>query len=91
MARGEIRVKQLRTRLSAYLRQVEAGETITITRNGKPIGRIVPVAWSTATRLETLRQAGLIAWNGEGLSPVAPVARAQGDHTVAELLLEDRE
>jgi prevent-host-death family protein len=29
--------------LSAYLRRVEAGEPVTITRRGRPIGRIVPL------------------------------------------------
>jgi len=38
-----------------------------------------------------LTQAGLVAWNGEKLPPLAPVAKAKGKKTVAELLLEDRE
>jgi hypothetical protein len=37
-----------------------------------------------------LEQAGVIVWNGGRLPPVAPVAQASGDRTVADLLLEDR-
>ena len=64
---------------------------MTITRRGRPIGRIVPLAQSTEARLESLSQAGLIVWNGERLPPLSPVAQAKGDRTLADLLLEDRE
>ena len=86
----EAGVRELKTRLSAYLRQVEAGETVLITKHGKPIGRIVPLAQSTGVQLEVLSRAGLIAWSRKNLSPLAPVAQTKGSHTVAELLLENR-
>lgn len=84
-------VRDLKTHLSSYLRQVEAGQTVVITRRGKPIGRIVPISQSTEAQLDTLDQAGLIAWNKRKLQPLAPVAQARGERTVADLLLEDRE
>jgi hypothetical protein len=51
----------------------------------------VPVRESTGAQLDALRQAGLIAWNRQKLQPLAPVAQARGERTVADLLLEDRE
>ena len=87
----ETGIRELKAHLSSYLRQVEEGHTVVITRHGKPIGRIVPVTESTEAQLDTLRQAGLIAWNKERLQPLAPVAQVRGERTVAELLLEDRE
>lgn len=84
-------IRDLKTHLSSYLRQVEAGQTVVITKRGKPIGRIVPVTPSTEAQLDTLDQAGLIAWNKRKLQPLAPVAQARGERTVADLLLEDRE
>ena len=84
-------IRELKANLSAYLHQVETGETIVITRRGKPIGRILPMAPSTETQLEVLRQAGVIAWDGERLQPLAPVAEARGETTVSDLLLENRE
>ena len=91
MPQSRAGVRELKTHLSVYLRQVEAGRTVTITRRGRPIGRIVPLAQSTEARLEALSQAGLIVWNGERLPPLSPVAQAKGDRTLADLLLEDRE
>jgi hypothetical protein len=41
-------------------------------------------------RLAALEQAELLAWNGERLPPLSPVAQTQGPVTVAELLVEDR-
>ena len=83
-------IRELKMRLSAYLRQVKAGGTVIITERGQPIGRIVPLGQPTETRLEALAGAGLIAWCGGKLRPSAPVARARGDRTVANLLLEGR-
>jgi len=84
-------IRDLKIHLSSYLRQVEAGRTVIITRRGKPIGRIVPVTQSTEAQLDALSQAGLIAWNKQKLQPLAPVAQARGERTVADLLLENRE
>ena len=90
MEHSTIGVRELKTRLSVYLRRVETGEIVIITRHGKPIGRIVPLETSTEARLETLEQAGLIAWNGARLSMRSPVTQTHGRPTVAELLVEDR-
>ena len=84
-------VRALKARLSAYLRRVEAGETVTITRHGKAVGRLVPVETTLEERLAALEQAGVLAWSGESLPAMAPVAQTQGPITVAELLIEDRE
>jgi prevent-host-death family protein len=87
----ETGIRDLKAKLSAYLRQVKAGETIVITERGKPIGRIVPVGLTTQDQLVTLVDAGLISWNNQKLAPVTPVAHTKGEHSIAELLLEDRE
>jgi prevent-host-death family protein len=83
-------IRELKSRLSEYLRRVRAGETVIITDRGEPVGRIVPVAQSLQDRLEAMAQGGLILWSGNKLSPTTPVARARGERTVADLLVEDR-
>lgn len=87
----EIGIRELKARLSSYLRQVRTGETIIITDRGRPIGRIVPIMQSTHDQLEVLRSAGLVDWNGETISQIDPVAQITGKKTVAEILIEDRE
>ena len=87
----EAGIRELKAHLSAYLRRVKAGETIVITERGTTVGRIVPIGASLENQMEALAQAGLVAWNGKKLRRIAPVARANGEKTVAELLIEDRE
>jgi len=38
-----VTAKQLHTETKAILDQVEAGETIVVTRNGRPVGQLKPV------------------------------------------------
>ncbi len=41
-------VYEARTQLSELLREVEAGETVSITRNGREIAHVIPAPKSTA-------------------------------------------
>ncbi len=91
MSEMSVGIRELKGHLSEYLRRVRAGETVLITDRGQPVGRIVPVAQPLQDRLEAMIQAGLILWSGKKLEPMAPVARARGERTVADLLVEDRE
>jgi prevent-host-death family protein len=90
MSETSVGVRELKSRLSEYLRQVKAGHTVVITEHGHPVGRIVPAAQPLADRLQAMAQAGLILWSGMKLEAMAPVAQVQGEHTVADLLVEDR-
>ena len=90
MAELTVGVRELKSRLSAYLRRVKLGETLVITEHGKPVGRLIPQGQSLAQRLEELQQAGLIRRGGRKLSPTRPLARLRGKKSVAEVILEDR-
>jgi prevent-host-death family protein len=43
----EVDAFDARTHLSRLLGQVERGETITITRHGRPVARLIPIAGSS--------------------------------------------
>ncbi len=87
-------IRELKNHLSAYLRKVKAGETITITDRGRPVGRIVPTREkderTLGEKLQALQEAGLAEWSGKKFSPREPVAENKGDRMVSDLLLEDR-
>ena len=91
MSQTTVSVRELKARLSYYMQQVKAGAILVVTERGKAIGRIAPQRPSVETRMQELVQAGLVAWNGRKLAPLAPVARTRGNRMVADLLLEDRE
>jgi prevent-host-death family protein len=91
MKQTTVNVRELKTRLSHYLRLAKAGESIEITERGVPIGRIVPTGAPIEDRMEAMARTGLLQWDQRRLPPAPPVARASGPRTVAELLVEDRE
>jgi len=91
MTQMTVGIRELKARLSSYVQQVKDGTILTITERGKPVARIVPLGASLETRMHELLQAGVLTWSGQRLVPMAPVARALGQLTVADLLLEDRE
>ena len=57
-------VRDLKSRLSRYLQQVQRGETVVVTSRGKPIARLVPLpSLPLEERLATLP--GINAGTGE--------------------------
>lgn len=92
MSSASVGIRELRSRLSAYLRRIKAGETVLITDRGKPVGRIVPVEESREEALRRLEQSGALAWSGRKLSSHRrPLPEVRGDRMISDLLLEDRE
>jgi len=83
-------VRELKTQLSKYLRQVKAGRTVVITEHGKAVGRLVPAVQSVEEKMWAMVDAGLAEWNGKKLKPMKPVAKVKEGHSVAQIIIEDR-
>ena len=91
MASVQVSIRELKNRLSHYLRFTKAGQTVEITERGKSIGPIVPVNPPLEERLEAMAKLGLLA-RGKGKLPHwSPVARVRDSKSVADLLIEARE
>jgi len=90
MSETEVGIRELKARLSSYIRRVKEGSTVLITDRGKPVGRIVPVEQPLETRLQALVEAGLLLWSGKRLQIGEPTAKVRGSQTVSDLLIEDR-
>ena len=90
MAQSLVSIRELKSRLSHYLRLTRKGESVVITDRGVPIGRIVPVGQDLEQKIEAMRAAGLVEWNGRMLPPRKPLGRVKGRKTVAQLLVDDR-
>ncbi len=89
MTEVTVGVIELKVRLSEYLCEIKRGNTIVITEHGKPVGRLVPSAQPLAERVEAMRRAGLVTWNGKKLPTGQPVVALRRRHTRAELISED--
>ena len=90
---NEMRVgtRELKSKLSEYMRRGKSGQTIIVTEHGKPIGQIVPVKASLEERLNGMVAAGLVEWDGQKLKPYKPVAINHGERQVSDLVIEDRQ
>jgi prevent-host-death family protein len=84
-------IRELKNRLSLYLRRVKAGETIIITERGKPVGQIVPIQANLPGRLAKLVEAGLVEWNGQPVKPYQPKAVNRSQHLLSNLVSQERE
>ncbi len=87
-----VNVRDFRTHLSAYLRDVAAGETITIGSRGKrPIARLVPVEVDPdLEKLTKLAETGVITLGAGKPGSHRPVKPRRTRRTVADLVIEDR-
>ena len=90
MGEHTVGVRELKSRLSEYLRRVKQGETVIITEHGKPVGRLIPQGQTLDERLKAMVDAGLAEWNGKHLPPMKPVAKLKGGKSIADVLIEDR-
>ncbi|MCY4612132.1 MAG: type II toxin-antitoxin system prevent-host-death family antitoxin [Nitrospira sp.] len=63
-------VSQLKTSLSAYLRQVKTGEEVLITEYGRPIARLLPIenSVSLSEHLQDMEKKGLLKRGEKPLS-----------------------
>ena len=91
MSELRVGVRDLKARLSEYLRQVSHGQTVIITDHGRPVGRLSPVDQPLDERLKALQDAGLVAWNDQKLKNVTPATVNRGDRQVSDILVDMRE
>lgn len=85
-----VSVRELKSRLSHYLRLARSGESVVITDRGVPVGRLVPIEKDLEGRIAALRAAGLVQWSGRRLAPRQPTVRLSRGKTAADLIIEDR-
>jgi prevent-host-death family protein len=91
MAEVRVGTRELKSKLSEYLRRVKAGETIIVTERGKTIGQIVPVRRTLEEKLKAMVDAGLADWNGQKLKPHNPTVVNRGPKQLSDLVSEDRD
>src|SRR2546425_3866917 len=91
MSQSLVSIRELKSRLSHYLRLALGGESVVITDRGVPIGRIVPIGQDIDQRPAAMREAGVAPWGGHKLRRRPPVAQLRGRKTLPPILGEDRE
>jgi len=91
MSNPTVSIRELKSRLSHYLRLTRSGETLVITDRGVPVGRLVPIEQTLESRLDAMRESGMLRWSGRRLARRQPTVKiANGGKTVADMVIEDR-
>lgn len=91
MSEITVGVRELKARLSEYLRTVKRGQTIVITDHGQPVGRIMPIEDDLMKQIEAMQAAGVIAWNGKKLRPIKSPAVNRSGKLASDLIVEMRD
>lgn len=83
-------VRELKNRLSHYLREVKRGRSITITERGETIAILIPANHSPdLTVMRELAQRGVGSWKGGKPTGASRPVVIRGK-TLSEIILEDR-
>ena len=89
-------IREMKNRLSQYIKRVRAGREVVITDRGKPVARLVPIGPAVADEADIVARTLALPWArpGKGGKPKGLRAgvklRGKGP-TAAEIVLQDRE
>ncbi len=94
----KVSVRDLKAKLSRYLKDARAGREVVVTSRGRPVARLSPVledAGEEPDAEELLRRLKLVAGirlgtGGKPLGAKIPIRIRPGQKTLAEIVLEDR-
>ena len=84
----EVNIRDLKARLSAYLRRVEAGASVTVRVRRRAVARLVPVR-ATGKASELARLPGL-RWSGGKPRGLSRAQRMPRDVSLADWVAHER-
>jgi prevent-host-death family protein len=90
MNETKVGTRELKSRLSEYLRRVKAGQTIVVTERGKIIGHIVPAPLSIEERMQALEDNGFLVRGIGKLKPHRPTIINRSDRLISDIVIEER-
>ncbi len=92
----EVSVRELKANLSRYLKLIEEGKSLDVTKYRRKVARIVPVKDTSKDskdsenkKIAKLLKSGMVTWSGKKPSGgrIRPVIKGK---TVSEIVLEER-
>ncbi|MNC85615.1 putative antitoxin VapB5 [compost metagenome] len=92
----EVSIREMKNRLSKYLKLVQAGKDVVITDRGRPVARLTLVQpTARETEAEYIRRVNALPWvqpgnGGKVKGAKNPIRLKPGDKTAAEMVIEDR-
>jgi len=93
----EVSIREMKNRLSKYLKLVQSGKDVVITDRGKPVARLTLVTQTPEeTEAEAIRRINALPWvrpgkGGKVKGARHPIPWKPGEKMLSEMILEDRE
>lgn len=84
----EIGVRELKQHASAVLKRVESGETIVVTRNGRPVARLIRAG--IPDDIAAMMERGVVRWSGRMPQLPTPVTPTPGGPSLNAIIDEER-
>ncbi|MCI0828152.1 MAG: type II toxin-antitoxin system prevent-host-death family antitoxin [Chloroflexi bacterium] len=78
MVERSVGIRELKNRLSKYLRAVKAGQTILITDRGKSIGRLIPAGQTVEEKLNASSRLAYLSGAGSSLRRAGRQRKSEG-------------
>ncbi len=92
-----VSVRELKNRLSEYLRRLDEGEQITVTKRGKPVAVILPAGREESPeerlrrKLQELQAQGIIHWAGGKPKGLTPGVKMTPGPSASDIVIQQRE
>jgi prevent-host-death family protein len=90
METTRVGLRELKSRLSEYLRLVKAGQMIEITERGKTIAHISPIPPTLEERMQALEDAGFLVRGKGRVKPHQPKIINHTERLMSDVVVEDR-
>jgi len=90
MAETKVGLRELKNKLSEYVRRVEAGETITITDRGNEVAWIIPKPETLEDKMDALAASGFLVRGTGKLKPYEPKIVNRSGTLMSDVVVEDR-
>lgn len=89
---SEIRVgtRELKNKLSEYIRRVKKGQTVIVTERGNVVAQLIPPQQTIEERIWAMVDAGQADWNGKKPKPYQPKIINRSGKLMSEAIMEDR-
>jgi len=92
----EVSIRDMKNRLSKYLRPAQGGKNVVITDRGRPVARLVPVGAGEADEADIIARSNALPWvrpgkGGKVKGARHPIPWKPGQKLASDIVLEDRD
>lgn len=92
----EVSIRDMKNRLSKYLRLAQGGKDVVITDRGRPVARLVPVGEEAADEADIIARIEALPWvrpgkGGKVKGAKHPIPWKPGQKLASDIVLEDRD